>query len=76
MINNKNFFQDQKDNTAIKLKFYSNYIETYLFKVLMQFGVCFVGDLFCGQGKNGDKKGSPLLLLDIAARVLNNSVLK
>jgi len=42
----------------------------------MQFGTCFVGDLFCGPGKNGTEKGSPLLLIEIAKRVLDNVHLK
>ncbi len=76
MAKNNNFFSDQKDSTSVKLNFYSRYIENYLIIILMQFGTCFVGDFFCGKGVNGDKKGSPLLLLELASKTLNNSTLK
>jgi len=36
----------------------------------MVFGKCFIADLFCGTGKNGDKNGSPLILIDRAEYIL------
>lgn len=64
MLNTKNFYEDQSDKTAAKIYFYDNYIREYLIKILMAYGKCIVLDLFCGQGMNGSKKGSPLVLLD------------
>jgi hypothetical protein len=43
----KDFFEKQSDLTASKLEIYENYIESYIMTLLMQFGVCFIGDLFC-----------------------------
>ncbi|MDD2753745.1 MAG: three-Cys-motif partner protein TcmP [Candidatus Portnoybacteria bacterium] len=75
-MSKKDFFIDQKDSTAIKLKFYRDYIESYLIKVLMQFGVCFIGDLFSGPGRNGKEKGSPLVLVEIAHKILGSEILQ
>ncbi|HBH46601.1 MAG: hypothetical protein A2445_05005 [Candidatus Jacksonbacteria bacterium RIFOXYC2_FULL_44_29] len=72
---NENFFNEQSDGTSVKIKFYKDYIEGYLFKVLMQFGGCMVADLFCGPGKNGNADGSPLILLKVAKRILENTAL-
>jgi len=74
-MSNKNFFDNQSDGTAVKIKFYENYIEGYLTKILMQFGGCLVADLFCGPGKNGEKDGSPLILIKKAKKVLENPTL-
>jgi len=65
------FYLNQTDITAAKIKLYQGYIGTYLIKVLMKFGKCSVADLFCGPGKNGAEKGSPLVLLEEAEKMLN-----
>lgn len=74
MTKNK-FFEIQSELTATKIRFFEKYIERYLIKVLMQFGKCFIGDLFCGAGKNGEKDGSPLILIDKAKNILRNEQL-
>lgn len=71
-----NFYFSQSDITAAKIKLYQGYIRTYIIKVLMKFGKCAVADLFCGPGKNGDKKGSPLVLLEEAEKMLTSETLK
>ncbi len=70
------FFEEQSENTAAKINFYQKYIGNYLIKALMQFGVVYIFDLFCGAGKNGDKDGSPLILLKEARKMLSSKVLK
>ena len=72
----KEFFDHQSDLTASKILIYRQYISSYLAKVLMQYGSCFIADFFCGCGKNGQKDGSPLVLLDIATKMLDNPILK
>jgi len=72
----KEFFDHQSDLTASKILIYRQYISSYLAKVLMQYGSCFIADFFCGCGKNGQKDGSPLVLLDIVKKMLDNSILK
>ena len=72
----KEFFDHQSDLTASKILIYQQYISSYLAKVLMQYGSCFIADFFCGCGKNGQKDGSPLVLLDIAKKMLDNPILK
>ena len=72
----KDFFDHQSDLTASKILIYQQYISSYLAKVLMQYGSCFIADFFCGCGKNGQKDGSPLVLLDIAKKMLDNPILK
>lgn len=74
-MSNKNFFSEQKDGTAVKIKFYEDYIEGYLIKVLMHFGECIIADLFCGPGKNGEKDGSPLTLINKAKQILENKII-
>lgn len=69
------FKKQQKDLTKIKLFIYEKYIETYLIKILMQFGECFLGDLFCGAGKNGKNNGSPLVLIKKVKDILQNKKL-
>ncbi|MFA5128233.1 MAG: three-Cys-motif partner protein TcmP [Patescibacteria group bacterium] len=71
-MSTKEFFNDQSDGTAVKINFYEDYIESYLFKILLSFGSCMIADLFCGPGKNGDKDGSPLILLKKATEVLKD----
>lgn len=70
-----NFFKIQSDLTAVKILFFEHYIENFLIKILMQFGSCIIGDLFCGLGKNGQKDGSPLILLKKAKKILQNEIL-
>lgn len=70
------FYNKQDDLTAAKIYFYQNYIEKYLIKLLMGFGACFIADLFCGAGKNGTEKGSPLILIDRAKYILTTPNLK
>jgi three-Cys-motif partner protein len=71
-----NFYKNQDNLTAAKIEFYQNYIEVYLIKLLTGFGECFVADLFCGAGKNGEKRGSPLILIDRANYILTRPQLK
>ncbi len=58
-----NFFADQSDLTAAKVKIYKEYITGYLPKILQTFKRCLIADLFCGAGKNGAQDGSPLVLI-------------
>lgn len=74
-MNNEKFFKNQNDSTAVKIEIYKQYIESYLCKVLCFYGNCFIGDLFCGPGKNGSEKGSPLSLIDIINKTLESSVI-
>ncbi len=73
---NKDFFDNQTDLTASKILIYRQYLNSYLPKVLMQYGRCYVADFFCGCGKNGQSDGSPLILIEIAKKILESSVLK
>ena len=75
-MNKKEYYKRQDDLTAAKIEIYQNYIESYLIKLLMGFGKCFIADLFCGAGKNGDELGSPLVLLDRAKYILTIPKLK
>jgi three-Cys-motif partner protein len=67
---NKDFYQQQDDLTAAKIGIYKEYIGVYLIKLLMGYKKCLVCDFFCGQGKNGEKQGSPLVLVDRANYIL------
>lgn len=73
---NKDFFDSQTDLTASKILIYRQYLSSFLPKVLMQYGQCFIADFFCGRGKNGNEDGSPLALLDVAKKMLESPVLK
>ncbi len=75
-MSKKEFFDDQTDLTASKILIYRQYLNNYLPKVLMQYGKCFMADFFCGCGKNGDKDGSPLVLIDVAKKILESPFLK
>lgn len=75
-MKNKNFYEKQDDLTAAKIAVYENYIGNYLFKILMGFGKCFIADLFCGTGSNGNKPGSPLILIDKIKYALTSDLLK
>lgn len=72
----KEFFDHQSDLTASKILIYRQYLREYLAKILMYYGKCYMVDFFCGCGKNGQKDGSPLVLLEIAKKMLDNSILK
>jgi three-Cys-motif partner protein len=72
----KEFFDHQSDLTASKILIYRQYLREYLAKILMYYGKCYMADFFCGCGKNGQKDGSPLVLLEIAKKMLDNSILK
>jgi len=72
----KEFFDHQSDLTASKILIFRQYLREYLPKVLMHYGKCYMADFFCGCGKNGQKDGSPLVLLKIAAKMLDNPILK
>ncbi|MGQ7868070.1 three-Cys-motif partner protein TcmP [Sunxiuqinia sp. sy24] len=71
-----NFFKNQSALTASKTKIYEEYITGYLPKLLLSFGKCLIADLFCGQGKNGDKNGSPLILLDRIKYILSSPIFR
>ena len=70
------FFQKQTEITASKITIYRKYITVYLPKLLITFNECFIADLFCGPGKNGDKKGSPIVLLEQIISILSSETLK
>lgn len=69
------FFDSQTNLTAAKILIYQQYLGGYLPKVLMQYGKCHVVDFFSGSGKNGDKPGSPLILIEAAKNMLRNPFL-
>lgn len=75
-LKTKNFYSKQEKLTRAKIEFYKNYIEGYLIKLLMGFGKCFIADLFCGAGKNGNKDGSPLVLINRAKYILTTPQLQ
>lgn len=64
------FFENQSELTAYKIFFYEEYLGKWIIKLLMGYGKCFIGDLFCGTGKNGEKEGSPLVLIKEAKKVI------
>jgi len=72
----KEFFDSQTDLTASKILIYRQYLSSYLPKVLMQYGRCFMADFFCGPGKSGANDGSPLVLLDAAKNMLESPALR
>lgn len=72
----KDFYDSQTNLTASKILIYRQYLNSFLPKVLMQYGKCYVADFFCGRGKNGNANGSPLVLLDVAKQILESSVIK
>lgn len=73
---NKDFFDNQTDLTAAKILIYRQYLSCFLPKVLMQYGQCFIADFFCGCGKNGKEAGSPLVLMEVAQKMLESPTLK
>ncbi|MDH5612327.1 MAG: three-Cys-motif partner protein TcmP [Gammaproteobacteria bacterium] len=70
------FFVEQNDLTAAKVRVYEEYITGYLPKILQTFKRCLIADLFCGAGKNGNQDGSPLVLIKQVQYILTNPVLK
>lgn len=75
-MNKAEFFDKQTDLTASKILIYKQYLKSYLPKVLMQYGRCYIIDLFCGPGKNGQEDGSPLVLIEIAKELLQSPILR
>jgi three-Cys-motif partner protein len=72
----KDFFEKQSALTAAKTQIYKHYIEGYLPKLLMTYGTCLIADLFCGAGKNGEKNGSPLILINKLNYILSSPQLQ
>lgn len=70
------FFEGQSHLTSAKIKIYEEYLEGYLPKLLMPYSRCIIIDLFCGSGRNGNHKGSPLVLLDKLKYIINSTPLK
>lgn len=62
--NNDFFVNSPSELTIAKIEIFEKYIENYLFKILMSYKKCLFADLFAGAGKNGDKDGSPIVLLN------------
>jgi three-Cys-motif partner protein len=75
-MSKKEFFDAQTDLTASKILIYRQYLSSFLPKALMQYGKCFIADFFCGCGKNGDKDGSPLALIEVAKKSLESPVIR
>jgi len=76
-MKNEEFYEkDPSFLTISKIKIYEKYITGYLIKVLMGFENCLMADLFCGRGKSGTKKGSPLVLIEKAEYILTTPRLK
>lgn len=71
-----NFFEKQSPLTAAKITIFKEYITGYLPKILLTYGRCRISDLFCGAGKNGDKDGSPLILINQIRYILESPVIK
>jgi len=67
------FFDDQNRLTTAKIKIFEKYIEGYLPKLLITFKKLIIVDLFCGAGKNGEKDGSPLVLINTINKVLKSN---
>ncbi len=76
VMEENDFFEQQSDLTAAKIKIYRDYIESYLPGLLMTYGTCFIADLFCGAGKNGSENGSPLVLIDRLKYILSSPHVK
>lgn len=71
-VDSSEFFWCQSDITKAKLKLYEEYIKNYAPVLLMQYGVLFIADLFCGPWMNWTEKWSPLILIDILSELLDN----
>lgn len=67
----QDFSAKQTDITNQKLKVYIAYMQEFCYKLIMQYGVVFIADLFCWAWYNWDKKWSPLLLIDLLSTVLD-----
>ena len=76
MTKDKYFFQKQSDLTASKITIYEKYITAYLPKLLLTVNEIFIADLFCGPGKNGEKPGSPIILLEQIKYIFTSPVIK
>lgn len=77
MKNNNDFFGNSPSELTIaKIEIFEKYIENYLFKILMSYKKCLFADLFAGAGKNGDKDGSPIVLLNKIKYALKSEQVK
>jgi len=74
-MSTETFFEKQTILTAGKTLIYEKYITGYLPKLLMKFSTCIIADLFCGPGYNGNKKGSPIILLEQLNYILSSQIL-
>lgn len=63
------FFKKQSKLTAIKTAIFEEYITSYLIRKTISFQECNIADLFCGSGKNGNKLGSPLIIINIVKKL-------
>lgn len=63
------FFKKQSQLTAIKTAIFEEYITSYLIRKTTSFQECNIVDLFCGSGKNGNKFGSPLIIINIVKKL-------
>ena len=63
------FFKKQSKLTAIKTTIFEEYITSYLIRKATSFQECNIADLFCGSGKNGNKLGSPLIIVNIIKKL-------
>lgn len=72
----KEFYHKQRGITTAKIQIYKEYITGYLPKILNTYNQCFIIDLFCGPGKNGDQNGSPLMLIKQVEYILTSKPLK
>jgi three-Cys-motif partner protein len=75
-MEDKGFFNKQTALTASKTLIYEQYIKVYLPKLVSTFGKIFIADLFCGPGMNGEKKGSPLILIDSINYIFSSEIFK
>lgn len=64
------FFKQQSEITKLKILIYENYITFYLIRCINYSRDCYLFDLFCGPGRNGNKLGSSLILIDIIKKLL------
>jgi three-Cys-motif partner protein len=72
----KEFFAKQTNLTTAKIKVFEEYITGYLPKLLLTYKTCYIADLFCGPGRNGEKMGSPLVLIHQINYILTSPAIK
>lgn len=63
------FFKEQSKITELKTTIFEEYITSYILRKSTDFTTCNIIDLFCGAGKNGNKLGSPLIILNIVKTI-------